>query len=81
VRAHESRRLTETERLDLLVFVHADSAKAVSIDRVNRLATLERALLEWPTRVNDRQHLLVRAERRLRKFFNDFSCACTRARR
>jgi hypothetical protein len=30
--------MTETERLDLLAFVRADRAKAISIDRLNRLA-------------------------------------------
>jgi hypothetical protein len=40
--------MIESERLDLLAFIRADKAKAVQLDRVDRLARLERALMEWP---------------------------------
>jgi hypothetical protein len=40
--------MIESERLDLLAFIRANKAKAVQLDRVDRLTRLEHALMQWP---------------------------------
>jgi hypothetical protein len=53
--------MTFAERLNLLAFIRADRTKALTLDRVNKLTMLERALLEWPKTVAAREHKTVAA--------------------